>query len=144
MDVIANPDILDHLWRHLAIGFVLSILVTIAIFVDLWDGVYTARKTGQKIHSHKLRVTGEKIGEYFRFIFIMFLIDLVGVPFSWWPLPFLTMVISVGLIGVEVKSMFEHATERKSKALQAKDVIAMVLKASTQADAKEAVKAVAD
>ena len=145
MDIFAfNPNIVQHIWWHLSISLGLCILVIGAIFVDLWDGVYTAKKTHQKIKSHKLRITGEKVAEYFRFIFIVFLLDTVGVLLPWYALPYLTMVMAVGLIGVEIKSLFEHAKERKSKATEVKDVIGIIIKAANDHDATKAIERVSD
>lgn len=92
----------------------ISLLVIMAIMLDLWDGVHTARVTKDRIHSHKLRVTIDKISEYWRFILIGFLIDCIGLIFSFYFMPFIAVLFGVGLIVIEIKSMFEHAKRRKS------------------------------
>ena len=48
---------LDKFYLFLGIFLAVCILVIVAIMLDLWDGVHTAKKTNQRVHSHKLRVT---------------------------------------------------------------------------------------
>ena len=65
---------LDKIFLFLGVFLAVSLLVIIAIMLDLWDGVYTAKKTNQRVHSHKLRVTIAKMSEYWRFLLIGFLV----------------------------------------------------------------------
>ena len=117
-------EIFDKPKAILFLGIFLGIciLVIIAIMLDLWDGVYTARKTNEKVHSHKLRVTIDKMSEYFRFILIGFLIDCLGIVFAFYIMPFVVILFGVGLIAVEAKSMFEHARKRKSHTADLPDI----------------------
>ena len=62
---------------HLGICGILWVLIIAAILVDLWDRVYTNKKLGKKIESHKMRITLEKVSEYWRFMIIAFTIDMV-------------------------------------------------------------------
>ena len=110
-----------------AIFLAICILVIVAIMLDLWDGVHTAHKTGEKVHSHKLRVTIGKISEYFRFIAIGFLIDCIGIVFSFYIMPFVAVLFGVGLIAVEAKSMFEHASRRKSHTAELPNIVRAIV-----------------
>lgn len=123
---------------HLFLGVFLAvcILVIAAIMLDLWDGVHTAKKTHERVHSHKLRVTIEKMSEYFRFIMIGFLVDCIGFLFSFYALPFVAVLFGVGLIVVEAKSMFEHAGRRKSHAQQLPDIIESIVRCAHDKDAR--------
>ena len=121
----------------LGIFLAVCIFVIMAIMFDLWDGVHTARKTGVRIHSHKLRVTIAKISEYFRFIAIAFLIDCIGFVFAFWFMPFVVILFGVGLICVEAKSMFEHARRRKSSTNELPNILKKIVAASNTQEAKE-------
>ena len=121
----------------LAIFLVICILVIIAIMLDLWDGVHTAKKTGKKVHSHKLRITIAKISEYFRFIAIGFLIDCIGIVFAFYIMPFVAVVFGVGLIAVEAKSMFEHASLRKSHTAELPDIARSIVNCKNIQDAMD-------
>lgn len=126
---------LDKLYLFLGIFLAVCILVITAILIDLWDGVHTAKRTNECVHSHKLRVTIAKISEYWRFILIGFLVDCLGVIFSFYILPFVAVLFGAGLIAVEAKSMFEHAHRRKSHTAQLPDIVSSIINAVDKKDA---------
>lgn len=128
---------LDKLMLFLSIFFGVCVLVILAIMLDLWDGVHTARKTNTRVHSHKLRVTIDKMSEYFRFLLIAFLVDCMGLLFAVYVLPFMAMLFGVGLIVVEVKSMFEHAQRRKSHTTQLPDILRAMVDCAHEKDARK-------
>lgn len=131
---------IDKLYLFLGAFFAVCVLVIASIMLDLWDGVHTAKKTNQRVHSHKLRVTIQKMSEYFRFILIGFLVDCIGILFSFYALPFVTLLFGVGLIIVEAKSMFEHASRRKSHMTQLPDIIQAVINCAHDKDAKKLIQ----
>lgn len=126
---------LDKLYLFLGVFLAVCILVIIAIMLDLWDGVHTAKKTNQRVHSHKLRVTIAKMSEYWRFILIGFLVDCLGMFFTFYLMPFVTLLFGVGLIVVEAKSMFEHANRRKSHMAELPDIIKRIMECAHEKDA---------
>lgn len=130
----------DKLYLFLGVFLAVCILVILAIMLDLWDGVHTARKTGQRVHSHKLRVTIGKMSEYWRFILIGFLVDCLGIFFSFYILPFVAVFFGAGLIVVEAKSMFEHASRRKSHTCELPDIVKSIIKAVDEKDAQEIIE----
>ena len=104
---------LPHLYRHLGISLSMWVLTICLVLLDLVDGVHTARVLHQRIHSHKLRATVVKFGEYWRFLLFGFFFDLAGVFFPWYGYPYMTIIITLGLSVIELKSMLEHAKKRK-------------------------------
>lgn len=130
----------DKAYLFLGVFLGVCILVITAIMIDLWDGLYTARVAKQRIHSHKLRVTVDKLSEYFRFIVIGFLVDCIGYLFSPYFLPFVAILFGVGLIGVEVKSMFEHSARRKSGVRELPDLIGEIIHCVKEEDAAELIE----
>ncbi len=119
---------------------IVCILVIVAIMLDLWDGVHTAKMTNQRIHSHKLRVTISKISEYFRFIMIGFLVDCLGFFFDFYLLPFVALLFGAGLIAVEAKSMFEHANRRKSHTTELPTIIKSIVDCVSDKDAMKIIE----
>lgn len=115
----------------------ISILVIVAIILDLWDGVHTARVTKENIHSHKFRITIGKISEYWRFIIIGFLIDCIGCIFDFYLIPFVAVIFGTGLILVEIKSMFEHAKRRKSNTMNLPIILKRIVEAANEKDARD-------
>lgn len=128
------------LYLFLGVFLGICLLVILAIIMDLWDGVYTARRIGERIHSHKLRVTLSKISEYFRFIAIGFLVDCVGMLFPFYFMPFVAMLFGVGLTIVEAKSMFEHARKRNSHTVEVPDIIRSIIACAKEKDAHDLIE----
>lgn len=134
MEAILN---IDKVLLFLGVFLAVSIVVITAIMLDLWDGVHTAKKTHERVHSHRLRVTIAKISEYWRLLLIGFLIDCLGVLFDFYFLPFTALLFGAGLIVVEAKSMFEHASKRKSHAVELPEIISKIVSATTITDARK-------
>lgn len=121
----------------LGVFLAVCIFVIGAIMLDLWDGVHTARKVKDRVHSHKLRVTIAKMSEYWRFIMIGFLIDCIGIIFSFYILPYFAVLFGVGLIIIEIKSMLEHAKRRKSHTTELPDIIRRMVACANEKDAHD-------
>jgi len=119
--------------------FAISLMVVMAIMLDLWDGVHTARVTKERIHSHKLRDTVAKMSEYWRFLIIGFLIDCIGMIFSFYIVPFVVVLFGIGLIIVEIKSMLEHAKRRKSHTAELPDILRNIVECANEKDAHDIV-----
>lgn len=134
----------DKAFLFIGIFIAVCILVIVAIMIDLWDGIYTAKTTGERVHSRKLRITMNKVGEYWRFIFIGFLIDCMGFFFHFYSLPFFVILFGVGLIIVEAKSMFEHSHRRKSHTAQLPDLLKKIVSASNSQEAEKILKNITD
>lgn len=134
----------DKVYLFFGIFLAVCIFVITAIMLDLWDGVHTAKVTNQQVHSHKLRVTIDKMAEYWRFIMIGFLIDCIGFFFSFYPLPFMSVLFGVGLIAVETKSMFEHAKRRKSHTEELPYIIKSIIDCAHEKDARIILSKISD
>ena len=61
IDTMRNAIDISHLYLHFGVSLGLWVLVMIAVLIDLWDGVQTAKKLHKRVHSHKLRVTITKM-----------------------------------------------------------------------------------
>lgn len=131
---------LSKIKLFIGIFLVISILVIIAIMLDLWDGVHTAKITKERVHSHKLRITIAKMSEYWRFIIIGFLIDCIGGIFSFYFMPFVAVIFGTGLIIIEIKSMIEHATRRKSHTAELPGILKSIVACANDKDAHELIE----
>lgn len=131
---------LDKVMLFAGIFLAISLLVVMAIMLDLWDGVHTARITKERVHSHKLRVTIDKMSEYWRFILIGFLIDCIGLIFAFYLIPFVAILFGTGLIIIEIKSMFEHAKRRKSHATDLPVIIKKIMECANEKDAHDLIE----
>lgn len=126
---------LSHVYQHFGISVALWILVIFAVIIDLIDGVQTAKVIGQRVHSHKLRVTIRKIGEYWRCIFMVFLADTIGILFPFWAWPYLSILVCLAIITIEFKSVCEHAKKRKSHVAEIPKMVKDIVECATEHDA---------
>lgn len=131
---------LDKVMLFVGIFLAISILVIAAILLDLWDGIHTARVTKERVRSHKLRYTIAKISEYWRFVMIGFLIDCIGLIFAVYIIPFVTVLFGIGLIMIEIKSMFEHAKRRKGHTAQLTGVLRKIVECANEKDAHDLIE----
>lgn len=120
------------------------VLIFAEVMLDLVDGVHTARALHQRVHSHKLRLTVVKFGEYWRFLLFGFFFDLVGVFFPWYGYPYMTIVITLGLSVIELKSMLEHARKRKSKTAELPRIVQEIVECASHEDAQKLIKTIKD
>ncbi len=134
-----NIDI-SHFYLHFGVSLGLWVLVILAVLIDLWDGVYTAKTLKRRIHSHKLRITIAKLGEYWRIMLLGFVADCIGVLFPFYALPYLSILICLGIIGIEMKSVWEHAKKRKSKAAELPAIMQTIVECATEKDAEAIIK----
>lgn len=102
-----------HLITHCTIAFALFVLTIGAVLLDLGFAVSTAKQLGEKVRSHKLRRTIIKILLYWGCQLMAFILGFSGVFISWYNLPYLTIVVSIGVYYTEYRSMREHAKRRK-------------------------------
>lgn len=93
---------------------VMGIIVLAAVVIDLIDALYTARRIGEDIRSRILRKTVAKLGEYWRVLATGALADTICVAADFYRLPYTAILIALGLVGIELKSLLEHARKRKS------------------------------
>jgi len=137
--------IIGHKWADLylhieiwgAVIFAAWVAVAVACFTDMWSGVSTARALGEKVHSHKLRETVNKIRDYVGVLLAFLFVDLLGSLFTWYTLPFFQMVISVGAMLIEGWSVIENKRRKKSNAGLVPEIAREIVKCVREKDAEE-------
>lgn len=115
-------ELIHRLLTHIAVCGCLWAVMILAVLIDLWDRVMTQRMLKRPVTSHKLRKTVSKILEYWRLLLIGFLVDSALLIFTWYAVPYVSVILTVGLVAVEAKSMWEHAVERRSGTLRLIDL----------------------
>lgn len=121
-----------------------SIIVIIAILSDLVDGIRTAKITGERVHSHKLRVTINKIIGYWSLIVIGMLLDCLLAMIDLVALPYCVVLTGASLVVVEGVSLLEHARRRKSSEATAPLIIAKIISAMNKRDATEVIEMITE
>lgn len=104
---------LHHLTWHLLIVAFCIFATGIFSAADTMSGIYTAKKTGEKLRSHRLRKTFEKMAVYWFFQLLVAIVGLIFSLMSWYDLPYMSMVLAVSICITEGRSMWEHSRRRK-------------------------------
>ena len=120
--------------------FICSLLICIACLMDMWTGIDAARANKEQIRSKPLRKTGVKIVDYFRLVIIFVLIDILGLCFPWYNLPYGAIIGTAGVLFVEGFSVVENLRRKRSHAAEVADVAAKIVKCLTTEDAEKIIK----
>lgn len=104
---------LHHLAWHLLI--VAFCIVTTGVFsvADTISGIYTAKKTGEKLRSHRLRKTFEKMVTYWFFQILVAIVGVILSLISWYNLPYFSIILALVICYTEGCSMWEHCKRRR-------------------------------
>lgn len=124
--------------------FICSILICVACLMDMWTGIDAAKANKEKIRSKPLRKTGIKIVDYFRLVIIFVLIDILGLCFPWYSLPYGAIIGTAGVLFVEGFSVVENLRRKRSHAAEVADVAAKIVKCLTTEDAEKIIKMIKD
>lgn len=104
---------LHHLAWHLSI--VAFCILTSGLFsvADTVSGIYTAKKTGEKLRSHRLRKMFEKMAVYWFFQVLVGIVGLILSLFPFYNLPYLSILFAIMICMTEGRSMWEHSKRRR-------------------------------
>ena len=146
MDNINILEIIDmeRTIRNVVITFFLWFAVLASVFIDMWDGIRTAKALRQRISSHGLRKTITKYGDYWRILLFGFLFDAVGGLFSWYIAPYASIVITVGVVLIEFRSVLEHSRKRKSEIANLPEIIKSIISCNSPEEASRLLNTLKD
>lgn len=133
--------ILSYLLLRMAIVLICWAFVFIANFVDFWSGRNTAKAIGEHIDSKGYRRTFVKIGDYYRVLIFALLFDLIGSLFTFYKLPFASIIGSISVIAIELASVLENSRRKKSHAAEIPTIVKKIIQCAT---AKEGEKILAE
>lgn len=132
--------ITQDLRAGIAIIFVCLVLIVVACLLDMWTGIDAARANKEKICSRPLRKTGTKIVDYYRLVVFFILIDILGLCFPWYNLPYGAVIGTAGVLFVEGFSVVENLRRKKSHAAEVADMAAKIVECLTPEEAQKIIK----
>lgn len=135
-------NLTQDIGHGITIIFMCCILIIAACFIDLWTGIDAARKNKEKIRSKALRRTITKILDYLRVIMFGVLIDVLGLSFVWYVIPYCCVICTLGILIIEGKSVLENFQKKKSSAAQVADIIEAIVDATDNETAEKIIKAI--
>ena len=137
-------NLTQDLGHGVTIIFLCCVLVVVACLIDLWTGVDAARKNRETIKSRILRRTVAKILDYLRVVVFGVLIDVLGLAFPWYAIPYCAIVCTLGILLIEGKSVIENYHKSRSSAAKVVDVIARIIECGDNETAEKLIKAIKD
>lgn len=129
--------IIEYMVIRMAIVLVCWTFIFIANIVDFFSGRDTAKALGEKISSKGYRRTFAKLGEYYRVLIFALLFDLIGSLLSFYKLPFATILGSVAVIAIELKSVIENSRRKKSHAADVPEMVKQIVQCTTTAKGQQ-------
>ncbi len=133
-------NITQDVGHGVTIIFICCILVIIATLIDLWTGLDAARKNHEPIRSKALRRTVNKALDYLRVIIFGVLIDILGLCFPWYAIPYCAILVTLGILTIEGKSVLENFRKKKSNAADIMEVIGEILECADSDTAQKIIK----
>lgn len=137
-------NITQDIGHGITIIFISCILVIVAVLMDLWTGIDAARKNKERIRSRILRRTIAKILDYLRVVVFGVLIDILGLCFPWYAIPYCCILITLGILLIEGKSVIENYRKGKSSAARVMDMIEHIIECGDNSTAERIIKAIKD
>ena len=135
-------NLTQDIGHGVSIIFLCCALIIVACFIDLWTGIDAARKNKEKIRSKALRRTVAKVLDYLRVVFFAVLIDVLGLSFTWYVMPYCAVIVTLGILIIEGKSVLENFHKKKSSAAQVVDIIEAIVEAADNETAEKIIKAI--
>lgn len=120
-------NVTQDIGHGVTVIFICCVLTAMVVLLYLYTGIKAARKTGEPIRSHILRRTITKIIDYYFIIFFAVLIDILGLFFPWYGIPYAVIIATLAVLVIEGRSMLENLTKAKSHAARVDDVVLDIL-----------------
>lgn len=129
-------NVTQDIGNGITIIFICCMVIIVSVLLDLRTGVKAARKRGEKICSRNLRRTISKITDYYNVLIFGIMIDVLGLPFSWYYMPYCSMIVTLCVVLIEGVSVMENYRKTKSPAGEIPDMLKEIISASTKAEAQ--------
>lgn len=121
----------EYVLIRVGITLVCWFFMIASTLVDFWSGITTARALRQPLMSHGFRRTIAKIGSYWQVLIFALMFDILGAFFSFYYLPFMTIVATLSIIIIEARSVVENSKRRKLSAAEMPSVMQDIMSADT-------------
>lgn len=123
--------------RAVLLEIIIWAVMLVAVMIDMRAGIRKAKALHMPIDSHGLRRTFTKFGDYGKVTALFMCIDVLGLLFCLYSLPYASGASAVIAVGIEAWSVRENLRAVRSSAARIPEVIAQM--AGTQ-DPKEIVE----
>lgn len=140
MDYSFHLNLTQDIGHGMTLIFICAIAILLAVLIDLSTGLERAKKCKERIKSHILRRTISKVVDYYRLLFFGVIIDVLGLAFVWYNMPYCAVLVAAGVVLIEAKSVLENYQKMKSAARDMPDVVKQIIEAVTDKDANKVIE----
>lgn len=144
MQQIIHLNVTQDVTHGTTIIFVCAILVMVASFIDMWTGIDAARVNKEPISSKSLRKTIAKIVDYLRVLLFAVLIDVLGLFFPWYAIPYFSIICTLGILLIEGRSVIENSKKKKANAGEVAEMVEKIINCAVSKDAEELIQLIKD
>ena len=137
-------NLTQDIGHGVTIIFMCCILIIAACLIDLWTGIDAAKKNRERIRSKALRRTVAKVIDYLRVVVFGVLVDVLGLAFPWYSIPYFAIICALGILVIEGKSVLENLQKKRSSAAQVVNIIQAIVEATDNDTAEKIIKAIKD
>lgn len=102
--------------------FLCFVVIFIAVCIDFSAGYKAAKVCKEPIKSRLLRRTVSKVTDYYHFLIVGILVDILGLAFPWYSTPFAAVIVSISVVLIEGWSVIEKFKKMKSSAANILDM----------------------
>lgn len=116
-------NITQDVGHGIMVMFLCFVLVLLSVVIDLFTGIQAAKKCREKLQSHILRRTVNKVISYLTVVFFGIFIDVLGLCFPWYLIPYCCIITTLGVILIEGKSVIENHAKAKNPAASVPETV---------------------
>lgn len=110
--------------RAVLLEIIVWAVMFVAVMIDMRTGIRKARAQHIPVDSHGLRRTFVKFGDYGKVAALFMCIDVLGLLFGLYSLPYASGAAGVIAVGIEAWSVRENLRAARSSAAKIPDIIA--------------------
>lgn len=130
----------QDLRQGFTIVFTCLVLIVVAALIDLWAGIDAARANKERVRSRPLRRTGQKILDYYKLQFVFLLVDVLGLVFPWYTIPYASVLCTACVLLIEGMSVVENLRKKKSSAASVAQVAEKIVACLTSEEAEDIIR----
>lgn len=140
MNYSFHLNLTQDIGHGMTLIFMCCVIILVAVLLDLNTGINAAKKRGEKIRSRNLRRTVAKVADYYQLLLFGVMIDLLGLAFTWYDNPYCAILVTLGEVAIEAKSVIENLRKSKSAAKDLPEVLRQIIRAATPDEAEKIVR----
>lgn len=135
-----GAELMGRLFGQLHVVLVAWAVMVVAVVVDLWAGVDSAKARGERIYSGGFRRSVGKMGDYWRIQVMALTFDVVGCCIPWYGTAYASIVVAAAIVLIEGRSVWENERAKRGAVEKLPEAIRDIIRCVSVKDAEELLK----